>query len=316
MRRARIGRWGRRLGVTALSIAAGVAAIEGIAAVRVRHLRAERAPLDGRLFTEIRGGQGDPIVFLAGLPGTTSYWGEAFDSLARGHRLIFVDALGFGRSPWPDAEYTLDEHLGALRRTLVAAGATRRVTLVGHSFGTLLAAWYAARFPGEIERLYLLGTPVFHDRKEALARIREMSSTAGLFSLNPLLARESCKLHEAFGPLLAKILPPLMPRLPARIVRGAMLHTWRSFDGTLRHVVLTEPIRIPLAQVGPKVTFIHGRADGITPLERIRALAAEDGARVVETGDDHLSYSFRDPGAIVRVIAGKIQAASPSRSSD
>jgi pimeloyl-ACP methyl ester carboxylesterase len=306
MRRARIGRWGRRLGVTALSMAAGVAAVEGIAAVRVRHLRAERAPLDGRLYTEIRG-QGDPIVFLAGLPGTTSYWGDAFDSLARGHRLIFADALGFGHSPWPDAEYTLDEHLGALRRTLVALGATRRVTIVGHSFGTLLAAQYAARFPGEVERLYLLGTPVFHDRKEALARIREMSSTAGLFSLNPLLARESCKLHEAFGPLLEKIVPTLTPRLPARIVRGAMLHTWRSFDGTLRHVVLTKPIRIPLAGIGPRVTFIHGRADGITPLERIHALAAEDGARVVETEDEHLSYSFRDPGAIVR----EIQAASP-----
>jgi pimeloyl-ACP methyl ester carboxylesterase len=297
--------------VTALSMAAGVAAVEGIAAVRVRHLRAERAPLDGRLYTEIRG-QGDPIVFLAGLPGTTSYWGDAFDSLARDHRLIFVDALGFGHSPWPDAEYTLDEHLGPLRRTLAALGATRRVTIVGHSFGTLLAAQYAARFPGEIERLYLLGTPVFHDRKEALARIREMSSTAGLFSLNPVLARESCKLHEAFAPLLAAILPRLTPRLPARIVRGAMLHTWRSFDGTLRNVVLDRPIRIPLAQVGPKVTFIHGRKDGITPLERVHALAAEDGARVVETGDEHLSYSFRDPGAIVR----EIQAASPSLSWD
>ena len=303
-----MSRWRRRLGIVALSMAGGVAAVEGIAAVRTRHLRAERSPLDGRLYTEFRG-QGNPIVFLAGLPATTSYWGHAFDSLAlRGHRLIFVDALGFGHSPWPDAEYTLEDHLGALRRTLVAAGATQQVTLVGHSAGTILAAWYAARFPGEVERLYLLGTPVFHDRQEALARIREMSSTAGLFSLNPVLARESCKLHEAFAPFLVRIVPHLMPRVPARIVRGAMLHTWRSFDGTLRHVVLSQPIRIPLAGIGSKVTFIHGRADRITPLERIHALAAEYGAWVVETGDEHLSYSFRDPGAIVAVIAGSPEA--------
>jgi pimeloyl-ACP methyl ester carboxylesterase len=289
------------LGIAAVSLAAGVGAIEGIAAVRVRHLRAERAPLDGRLFTEIRG-QGDPIVFLAGLPGTTSYWGNAFDSLGHDHRLIFVDALGFGRSPWPDAEYTLEDHLGALRRTLVAAGATGRVTIVGHSFGTLLAALYAARFPGEVERLYLLGTPVFDDRNEALARIRGMSSTAGLFSLNPVFARETCKLHEAFGPLLAKILPPLMPRLPARIVRGGMMHTWQAFDGTLRHVILAQPIRVPLAGLGPKTIFVQGRADGVTSLARVRALVAAIGARAVETGDDHLSYSFRNPGAIVGEI--------------
>lgn len=80
-----------------------------------------------------------------------------------------MDALGFGHSPWPEADYTLEDHLGALRRTLVAAGATRRVTLVGHSAGAILAAWYAARYPEEVERLYLLGTPVFRDRREALA---------------------------------------------------------------------------------------------------------------------------------------------------
>lgn len=295
----------RRVSIAIASLVGAVALVEILAAVRVHHLRAERAPLDGRLYAEIRG-RGDPMVFLAGLPGTTSYWGGAFDSLARDHRLIFVDALGFGQSPWPDAEYTLDEHLDALRRTLVAVGATRRVTLVGHSFGTLLAAHYAARFPAEIEHLYLLGTPVFQDRKEALARIREMSSTAGLFSLNPVLARESCKLHEAFGPILAVIVPPLTRRLPARIVQGAMLHTWQAFDGTLRNVILSRPIRIPLAQVGPKVTFIHGREDAITPLDRIRVLAAEDGARFVETGDDHLSYSFRNPGVIVDAIRERV----------
>jgi len=93
--------------------------------------------------------------------------------------------------------------------------------------------------------------------------------------------------------------------------RGAMLHTWQSFDGTLRNVVLSQPIRNPLAGIGPKGTFIHGRADGITPLERIHALAAEEGSRVVETGDEHLSYSFRNPGTIVEVIASPTGGSAP-----
>src|SRR3954454_22669835 len=89
------GRGWRRLRIAFTSLAAAAALVEVIAAVRVRHLRAERAPLDGRLYAEIRG-QGNPMVFLAGLPGTTAYWDHRFDSLARDHRLIFVDALGFG----------------------------------------------------------------------------------------------------------------------------------------------------------------------------------------------------------------------------
>lgn len=290
------------LGVGWSPVPGAAALVEAIAAVRVRHLRAERSPLDGRLYTEIRG-QGDPMVFLAGLPGTTAYWDHRFDSLASHHRLIFVDALGFGRSPWPDAEYTLDDHLRALRRTLVAEGARERVTFVAHSFGALLAAHYAARYPAEVEHLYLLGTPVFKDEKEALEHIRAMSSTGGMFSINPIVAREACKLHEAFDPLLTWIVPRLMKDLPPDLVRGAMLHTWQSFDGTLRHVVLSKPIAVPLARLGGKVTFVHGRADEVTSLQRTHALAARIGARVVETDDDHTSYSFRNPAPIVAALA-------------
>ena len=291
----------RRLWIALASLAGAAALVEAIAAIRVRHLRAERAPLDGRLYAEVRG-QGDPMVFLAGLPGTTSYWNHRFDSLARDHRLILVDALGFGRSPWPDAEYTLDDHLRALRRTLLAEGAREHVTFVAHSFGTLLAAYYAARYPVEVEHLYLLGTPVFDNEQEARKHIRAMSSTGGLFSINPIIAREACRFHEAFGPLLTGIVPRMMNDMPRELVRGAMLHTWQAYNGTLRHIVLSKPITIPLARLGARVTFVQGRTDGITSLPRIRALASRIGARVVETDDSHTSYSFRNPGLIVAAI--------------
>ena len=298
MRRAVI----RTLGIGIFSIGAAIATVELVAAVRVRRLRVERADLGDRLYTEVSG-QGDPVVFLAGLPATTHFWQGAFDPLASTHRLIFVDALGFGRSPLPDVEYTLEAHLGALRRTLVAEGATRRVTFVAHSFGTLLAAYYAARYPEEVEHLYLLGTPVFNNEKQAREHIREMSSMAGVFTLNPILAREVCKLHEAtLSPALARIVPLFLPDTPPEIVREGLLHTWQSFDGTLRNVVLTQPIAVPLERIGPKVTFVHGRTDHITSLERVRALAVATGARVVETGDDHLSYPAKSSARILAAM--------------
>ena len=294
--------WIRKIGIAVLSIGAAAGLIELTAAVRVRRLRAQRAYLDGRLYTEIRG-QGDPVVFLAGLPATTHFWQGAFDPLAKTHRLIFVDTLGFGRSPLPDVEYTLEDHLGALRRTLVAAGATRRVTFVAHSFGTLLAAYYAARYPDEVEHLYLLGAPVFADEREAREHIRETSSMAGVFTLNPVLAREACKLHEAtLSPALARLVTLFMPDTPPEIAREGLLHTWKSFNGTLRNVVLTKPIAVPLRSIGPKVTFVHGRADPITPLERVRTLAAATGAQVLVTEDDHLSYPAKSAGWILAAM--------------
>lgn len=294
--------WLRGIGIAALSVGAAAVLVEAVAAVRTRRLRAERAVLGDRLYTEARG-EGDPVVFLAGLPATTHFWQGKFDPLARSHRLIFVDALGFGRSPLPDAGYTLEDHLGALRRTLVAEHATRRVTLIGHSFGTLLAAYYAARYPGEVEHLFLLGTPVFSGEREARERIREMSALDGIFTLNPVLAREVCKLHEATrSAALARIVPLFLPDTPPEIAREGLLHTWESFDGTLRNVVLRKPVAPALAGLGPRITFVHGQADHITTLERVQSLAASLGARVIVTGDDHLSYPARSADRILEAV--------------
>jgi pimeloyl-ACP methyl ester carboxylesterase len=300
-RRVRERAWLKGIGIGVLSAGAAVGLIELVAAIRVRHLRAERAVLGDRLYTEVRG-QGDPIVFLAGLPATTHFWQGKFDALAETHRLIFVDNLGFGRSPLPEVGYTLEAHLGALRRTLIAEGATHRVTFIAHSFGTLLAAYYAERYPGEVERLFLLGTPVFDGEREAREHIREMSSMGGIFTLNPILAREACKLHEAtLSPALARIVPLFVPDTPPDVASEALLHTWRSFDGTLRNVVLRRPVALPLARIAPKVTFVHGRADHITSLEKVERLAASLGDRVVVTGDGHLSYP-RNAGLIIELV--------------
>jgi pimeloyl-ACP methyl ester carboxylesterase len=293
-----------------LALAGGIALLEVLAARGVARERERRSSLDGLLYVKELG-SGDPVVLLAGLTGTTAYWGDALDPLAATHRLLKVDALGFGHSPWPDRDYSRAAHLAALRRTLVARGAVERVTMVGHSFGAILVAHYAALFPTEVRRVVLLGTPLFRDREEARTRLRAMSRTAGLFSLNRIVARAGCKVHEAFGPLLQKLLPRLDHRSPPAVLTEGMLHTWQAFDGSLRHVVFASPIAAPLLSLGAKVTFVHGRHDGITALAEIQELADDLGATVVVTADDHRSYASRDPRAWLAVVAAASATARP-----
>ena len=114
--------------------------LETCASLNLRRLRSEREYLGARLYVETMGGGGPPVVFLPGLMASTRYWNrQKLAPLAGSRRLIFLDESGFGRSPWPDSEYTLDNHLSAIRRTLVAEGATSHVIVVGHSFGAILA---------------------------------------------------------------------------------------------------------------------------------------------------------------------------------
>lgn len=281
-------------------LAGGFAAVEIAARLNVRREQARRRVLGGKLFTRVLGA-GDPLVFIPGYQGSTEFWQHAFDSLATRHRLIFVDTLGFGRSPWPDRPPTLDDHLNALRATLIAEGAVGRVTLVGHSFGTVLAAYYAERYPDEVDQLLLLGAPVFENEEDARRRLREISPIAALFSLNRFLAREACMLMCALRPLLEAVLPRLKPDLPHGVVHDAVLHNWPTADGALR-ILLTKPIADPLRRIGPKATVLQGAADGITPLARIRELAAETGAAVIETPDVHLSYPSRSAKVIRQEI--------------
>jgi proline iminopeptidase len=69
--------------------------------------------------------------------------------------MIYLDQRGAGRSerPWNDA-YSLSllvEDIEALRRRL----GVDRLNLIGHSFGTIIAMEYGARYPKHVERMVL-----------------------------------------------------------------------------------------------------------------------------------------------------------------
>jgi len=293
---------GRALLTAAGASAAGLALIEAAAAWTTSRERRARNRPDATLYFE-ESGAGPPLIFLAGLTGSTRYWQSSFGQLARTRRLIFIDALGFGQSPWPKLSYTLDDHLNALRRTLVKAGATEAVSFVAHSFGAVLAAYYGARYSREIARLFLLGAPIFSDEAEARDRIVALSPMAALFSLNPLVAREACKLSCAFRPIMKRVAPAIRSDLRSEVAADAVLHFWESFNGTLHNVLLQRSMLDPLATIGPKTLFIHAMQDAVTPVARVREVAARCGAQLLLTTGGHQSYLMEDLPLVIEAIS-------------
>lgn len=293
---------GRALLTAVGAVAAGLSLIEAAAAwTTAKERRARERPDDTLYFEET--GEGPPVVFLAGLTGSTRYWQSSFRDLGRTRRLIFVDALGFGQSPWPKVAYTLDDHLSALRRTLVKAGATNSVSFVAHSFGTVLAAWYAERFNDEVSQLFLLGAPVFSDEAEGRERIVALSPMAALFSLNPLVARVACKLSCALRPIMKIAAPAIRSDMRSEVATDALLHFWDSFNGTLHNVLLQRSILEPLKTVGTKTLFIHGMQDAVTPVDRIRRVAARYGAQLLLTSGGHQSYIREDLPTVLEAVS-------------
>lgn len=287
--------------VAALAIPSFFGLVEILAWSNIAAERNRRSYLGDKLFTQVAG-NGTPIVFMAGLQGSTRYWGEAFQPLAATRRLIYVDLYGFGQSPWPLEEPTLEDHIAWLRRTLVAHGATRDVTLVAHSFGGIVAAYYAARYPAEVAHVYLLGAPVFESEGEARKRIRDMSQLAALFALNPVIARETCLVMGAFRPFFRRLLPYFGSKTSSEVLKDAVLHDWPSINGAIRNILLTKPLAVPVGQLGAKVTFVHGSADRVTPLPQITKLANKSAARVVVLPVDHQGYVTEGRSALIQLL--------------
>lgn len=106
---------------------------------------------------ERRVGQGPPAVVLHGGPGADfEYLLPGFDALAVKSTLIYYDQRGGGRSPVPrDVPVDWREQvadLEALRETWEL----EQLTLLGYSWGGLLAMLYATEYPSRVARLGLI----------------------------------------------------------------------------------------------------------------------------------------------------------------
>jgi proline iminopeptidase len=106
---------------------------------------------------ERRIGRGAPAVVLHGGPGAHhDYLLPGFDALAQGRELIYYDQRGGGRSPVSrETPVGWREHVADLEE-LRHQWDVEQLTLVGYSWGGLLAQLYAAEFPERVARVALV----------------------------------------------------------------------------------------------------------------------------------------------------------------
>lgn len=133
--------------------AAPAATVAALAAAGERH--AVPVPGGGQVVWR-RYGRGPALVLLHGGHGSWLHWARNIEALAAQHSVWVVDLPGCGESDLPP-EPTLDALLAATQASLDALlGAGTPLTLIGFSFGGLVAACLAAR-RGDVPRLALLG---------------------------------------------------------------------------------------------------------------------------------------------------------------
>jgi pimeloyl-ACP methyl ester carboxylesterase len=209
------------------------------------------------------------LVFLPGMGGTTRYWQGRATALEKRHRVILVDPLGFGESPKPRTQYTVERHSEALRRTLAPYAP---FTLIGHSMGAVLSIAYAASYPEQIEGLFLIGLPFFGDREQTYRHFRNGSVVDRWVFTNVMMASLACILtRRVFG----YILPYLLRNIPQEVAEDLVKHTWRSFTSSLWEVIYNFDLNGTVDRLDPQLPIfcLHGEKDQTAPLAGVMQLA-------------------------------------------
>jgi proline iminopeptidase len=155
--------------------------------------RTELAAVRGVELFVRRVGAGAPVIVLHGGPGADhQYLRPGFDALADARELVFYDQRGGGRSAVPRGVPVGWTEQVADLEALRDHWGLDRLTVVGYSWGGLLALLYALEQPGRIERLALVSpAPTWRAARE------RFEAAFARRNLDPAFQEERRRLRES-----------------------------------------------------------------------------------------------------------------------
>jgi pimeloyl-ACP methyl ester carboxylesterase len=116
------------------------------------------------------------IVMIHGFRGTHHGLLLIAKKLKAAHNIIIPDLPGFGRGP-KLTHYDLDSYVDWLHAFMEKQKLTRPPILLGHSFGSIICAAYAKKYPRTIKQLILvnpIGTPALEGPNKVMTKLTIM----------------------------------------------------------------------------------------------------------------------------------------------
>jgi pimeloyl-ACP methyl ester carboxylesterase len=106
-------------------------------------------------------GAGEPVIFLHGFPTSSHLWTDVIPLVPKGHRVVVVDLLGYGRSDRPAGRDVSVRGHAERVVGLLDALAINYACIVGHDVGGGIAQTMAVRWPTRVSRLMLVNSVGF-----------------------------------------------------------------------------------------------------------------------------------------------------------
>ncbi|MBE7367509.1 alpha/beta fold hydrolase [Ramlibacter pallidus] len=221
-------------------------------------------------------GEGDAVVCLHGLGGTSNTWTPLMPALG-GYRVIRPDLPGSGRSGAAGGELTI-EKLTECVTTICQRLGVSRAHVLGHSMGTIVAQHLAVAQPRLVRSLALFG-PLVAPPDTARANIRargekaQAEGTRGMHDIALALvnASLSADTRERQPVATAFVRESLMRQDPQGYARSC--------------AALAATVAAQVERIEAPTLLVTGDEDGVAPPQAVRAmaerLAAAKGVRTI-----------------------------------
>ncbi len=225
---------------------------------------------------------GTPLVFLHGVGGSGAIWQPQMAHFSKAYPVLAWDAPGYGGRDLL-AEMSFAGLAAQLAHDMIAADMPSG-TIVGHSFGGMVAQQLARDFPDRVKRLVLSGTSAAFGNPDGDFQTKFVASRT-----RPLDEGKS------MADVARKIAPNLVgASAPAEAMELAIGCMSQVPEATYRIVVellTTFDLRQALASIHVPALLIAGSQDNTAPAPMMQRMAARipDAAFAIMDGAGHLA---------------------------
>ena len=226
----------------------------------------------------------ETVVMLHGWGANIGLFQNAASLIASKYKVAAPDLPGFGGTPEPPSEWTVDDYTDLAVKFIASLG-LKKVILLGHSFGGRLIIKMANRqeLPFEISKIILVDAAGIKPQKSAEQKMKENVSKFGkkLLSGTPGLLN---KLQSMAGSQDYRDASPLMRRVLVNVVN--------------------EDLTDLLPNIKQSTLLIWGTNDTATPLADARKMEQliPDAGLAEIPGCGHFSF-LENPGLFNAIIS-------------
>jgi pimeloyl-ACP methyl ester carboxylesterase len=220
-------------------------------------------------------GSGPPVVFVHGLGGSWQNWLHQLPAFAEHHRVVAFDLPGFGYSPLPSVQVSIQGFVTATGELLDALDIDT-VALVGNSMGGLISCELALAEPARVARLGLISPAgvALRNRQQRISLLRSLFPAVALtghwISANAEPAARRRRLRNRLLAFVSSRPDAIPAAFAAEQLRGmGKPGLWPAMEGVIMHSVED---RLP--GISAPTLLVWGQDDPVLPVRHADVFAA------------------------------------------